>query len=79
MDVEAHEEAEKYLVSAHADKSNLPLVILKDGTCLNDPSLSELAARVGLQQKATQEMYDVLIIGGGRPVWPHPSTAPAKD
>jgi len=65
MDVEEHEEAEKYLVSAQADKSNLPLVVLKDGTFLNDPSLPELAARVGLQQKATQEMYDVLIIGGG--------------
>jgi thioredoxin reductase (NADPH) len=65
MDVEDNEEAEKYLVSANVSKADLPLVVLKDGSFLNTPSLSELASRVGLQQKATKEMYDVLIIGGG--------------
>jgi thioredoxin reductase (NADPH) len=65
MDIEDNEEAEKYLVSANVSKADLPLVVLKDGSFLNTPSLSELASRVGLQQKATKEMYDVLIIGGG--------------
>jgi thioredoxin reductase (NADPH) len=32
---------------------------------MNDPSLPDLASGVGLQQKATKEMYDVLIIGAG--------------
>jgi thioredoxin reductase (NADPH) len=32
---------------------------------LIDPSLPDLAAGVGLQQKATKEIYDVLIIGAG--------------
>ncbi len=32
---------------------------------LPDPSLPDLAERVGLQQKASKEMYDVLIIGAG--------------
>ncbi len=65
MDVEGDEEAEKYLVSAAVSRSNLPLVVLKDGSFLTDPSLPELASAVGLQQKATKEMYDVLIIGAG--------------
>ena len=65
MDIEKMTEAEKYLISAKCSKSDLPLVILKDGSFLNDPSLPELADRVGLQQKATKEMYDVLIIGAG--------------
>ncbi|MBD0365324.1 MAG: FAD-dependent oxidoreductase [Flavisolibacter sp.] len=65
MDVENDAEAENYLVSAGVSKSGLPLVILKDGSFVNDPSLSVLAERVGLQQKATKEMYDVLIIGAG--------------
>jgi thioredoxin reductase (NADPH) len=65
MDVENNAEAEKYLISANISKSNLPLVVLKDGSILSDPSLSDLAGRVGLQQKATKEMYDVLIIGAG--------------
>ncbi len=65
MDVENDAEAENYLVSAGVSKSGLPLVVLKDGSFVNDPSLSVLAERVGLQQKATKEMYDVLIIGAG--------------
>ncbi|MEO6330758.1 MAG: FAD-dependent oxidoreductase [Ginsengibacter sp.] len=65
MDIENDPEAEKYLVSANVSKSGLPLVIFKDGSFVNDPSLPELAERVGLQHKATKEMYDVLIIGAG--------------
>ena len=65
MDIENDPEAKKYLVSANVSKSDLPLVIFKDGSFINDPSLPDLAERVGLQQKATKEMYDVLIIGAG--------------
>ena len=65
MDIENDAEAEKYLVSANVSRSDLPLVILKDGSFINDPSLPVLAERVGLQQKASKEMYDVLIIGAG--------------
>jgi len=65
MDVENDTEAEKYLISANVLKSDLPLVILKDGSFITDPSLPDLAERVGLQQKASKEIYDVLIIGAG--------------
>ena len=65
MDIENDAEAEKYLISTNLSKSDLPLVILKDGSFINDPSLTDLAERVGLQQKASKEMYDVLIIGAG--------------
>ena len=65
MDIESDTEADKFLISANATKSDLPLVVFKDGTFLIDPSLPELAGRVGLQQKASKEMYDVLIIGAG--------------
>ncbi|MDP1677622.1 MAG: FAD-dependent oxidoreductase [Bacteroidota bacterium] len=65
MDIENNSEAEKYLNSAKVSKTGLPLVVLKDGSFINDPSLPELAARVGLQQEATKEMYDLLIIGAG--------------
>jgi len=65
MDIENDAEAEKYLLSADVSKSDLPLVILKDGSIVKDPSLPDLAERVGLQQKARKEMYDVLIIGAG--------------
>jgi thioredoxin reductase (NADPH) len=65
MNIETEPEAEKYLISANVSRSDLPLVILKDGSFRKDPSLTDLAAGVGLQQKATKEMYDVLIIGAG--------------
>ena len=65
MDIENDSEADKYLTSAGVDKSALPLVVLKDGSFMADPSLPDLAARVGLQQKPNKEVYDVLIIGAG--------------
>lgn len=65
MDVETNEEAEKYLVSADVSLDELPLVILKDGALLIDPSLPDLAQKIGLRQTASDKMYDVLIIGGG--------------
>lgn len=65
MDIEGNEEAEKYMLSTGASKSDLPLVVLKDGSFLKNPSMQELAGCIGLQQKANKEIYDVLIIGAG--------------
>ncbi|MEP7168115.1 MAG: FAD-dependent oxidoreductase [Bacteroidota bacterium] len=65
LDIENNSDAEKYLVSANVSKSELPLVVLKDGKCLKDPTLTDVASGVGLQQKASQTMYDVLIVGAG--------------
>ena len=65
MDVEENTEAEKYLTSTGVNIDDLPLVIFKDGKWLTDPSLPDLAKQTGLQQTASQKMYDVLIIGGG--------------
>jgi thioredoxin reductase (NADPH) len=65
MDIENNPDAEKYLVSAGISNSSLPLIVLKDGKFLADPSLNDLAAGIGLQQKATGKMYDVVIIGAG--------------
>lgn len=65
MDIEDNPEAEQYLVSAGISKGELPLAVLTDGSFLPDPSLTGIASRIGLRQKASQEMYDVLIIGAG--------------
>jgi thioredoxin reductase (NADPH) len=65
MDVDSDKDAEKYLTSANVSASDMPLVVLKDGTFMVDPSLPDLAARIGLQHIADQKMYDVLIIGAG--------------
>jgi len=65
MDVEENKESEKYIQSSGVNINSLPLVVLKDGSWLTDPTLPELANKIGLQQTASEKMYDVLIIGGG--------------
>jgi len=65
MDIETDADAEKYLTSANVSPSDIPLVVLKDGTFMVDPSLPDLATRIGLQHIANQKIYDVLIIGAG--------------
>ena len=65
MDVETNKGADKYLTSANVTHDDLPLVILKDGSFITDPSLPQLASKAGLQQTAAEKMYDVLIVGGG--------------
>jgi len=65
MDVESNKDAEQYVKSAKSSFSDLPLVVLKDGSFLSNPELPALASSVGLQQKPMKEMYDVLIIGAG--------------
>lgn len=65
MDIEKNPDAEKYLVSSGTTRDQLPLVILKNGVAVSDPALPDLAKAIGLQQTATQPMYDVIIIGAG--------------
>lgn len=65
MDAENNDDATPYLSSANVSLSNLPLVVLKDGSFLTDPTLPDLASRLGLKQKPAEKMYDVLIIGAG--------------
>ncbi|MDR3668114.1 MAG: FAD-dependent oxidoreductase [Ignavibacteriaceae bacterium] len=65
LDIEINPEAEKYLTSANVSKSDVPLVVMRDGSYMTDPSLPELATRIGLKHIASEKMYDVLIIGAG--------------
>ena len=43
----------------------LPIVFFSDGTHLVAPATRELAEKVGLQTRASQPFYDLVIIGGG--------------
>ena len=43
----------------------LPVVWFSDGTTLVQPSVRELAERLGMQLKARQPFYDLVIVGGG--------------
>ena len=47
------------------EDGRLPVVICADGTALVQPSLAELAEKVGLRTQAKAEYYDVVVVGAG--------------
>lgn len=65
LDIEQNEEAENLLQLHQLDRKQLPAVFFEDGSILSNPSVQEVATRVGLQPKAQSDLYDVVIIGAG--------------
>jgi len=58
-------EGRRLLAAADADDSAVPLLLTADGAALRAPSLTEVAATVGLHTVPQSDLYDVVIIGGG--------------
>jgi thioredoxin reductase (NADPH) len=46
-------------------ESDLPIVVFEEGEILKKPSKNELAEKLGLSSTASQDIYDVVIIGAG--------------
>ncbi|MGA2807047.1 MAG: FAD-dependent oxidoreductase [Terracidiphilus sp.] len=65
LDIAANEDALKLLTERQLDPDRLPVVIFSDGSALVDPEPEVLALRVGLSTQATQEFYDLVVVGGG--------------
>ncbi len=65
LDAAASPEATKLLEDRQLDPAKLPVLIFADGTVLVDPDLELLASRVGLSVQATQDFYDLIVIGAG--------------
>src|SRR5712671_874778 len=64
LDIESAE-AKTIRESIEGGQAALPLVILADGSSLADPSLSDLAGRVGLRMRSQSKFFDLVIVGGG--------------
>jgi len=69
LDIEAAEqdvEVRRLVESLDAEeRRRLPLVIFADGVRLPEPTMADVAERVGLKTRATKEFYDLAIVGGG--------------
>jgi thioredoxin reductase (NADPH) len=65
LDVAANDEALEVLKTSGLDPEKLPVVLFSDGSALVDPETGALAARVGLRVQATQEFYDIVVVGAG--------------
>jgi|ERR1017187_1342086 thioredoxin reductase (NADPH) len=65
LDIAGNEEAVKLLEERQLNAEQLPLVLFPDGTMLVEADPDTLAARVGLSTQATQEFYDMAVVGAG--------------
>jgi thioredoxin reductase (NADPH) len=65
MDVEGSEEAREILASADHGAPKLPLVVYEDGSYDEAPENLQIADKIGLQTRAGQQFYDLVIVGGG--------------
>jgi thioredoxin reductase (NADPH) len=63
LDPERSTEARELLEDS--SRFSLPVVVLKDGTSLVQPSSLELARALGLQTEPRRSNYDLAIVGGG--------------
>ena len=59
------EEAQKILEERRLTPEQLPAVLFADGSVLTEANPDALAAKVGLRTHATQEFYDMVVIGAG--------------
>jgi thioredoxin reductase (NADPH) len=65
LDIAGNEEAVKLLEEKGLQAAQLPTVLFSDGTVMPNADPDTLAARVGLSTQATQEFYDMTVVGAG--------------
>ncbi|MGD0892195.1 MAG: FAD-dependent oxidoreductase [Terracidiphilus sp.] len=65
IDIAGDESALQLLKDRKLDPSQLPVVLFSDGTWLVDPETDALAGKVGLSLQASQEFYDMVVVGAG--------------
>ncbi|MDF5754891.1 FAD-dependent oxidoreductase [Spongiactinospora sp. TRM90649] len=58
-------EGERLLSAAGLGTDSVPVVITPDGKSLAAPSVTELAARIGLSTTPAADFYDLVVIGAG--------------
>lgn len=68
LDVEAQitdPETARLLKALGPDHVRFPIVIYPDGTVVENPSVDDVAAKIGHRTHALTSFYDVVIVGGG--------------
>jgi thioredoxin reductase (NADPH) len=58
-------EGQRLLAAAGVEVTSIPLVVTAQGDYLIEPTMGELAEKVGLSTVPTTDFYDVVIVGGG--------------
>lgn len=65
LDIETSQDARELLEINGIDRKDLPAIFFEDGSYVCDPLIPEIAGKLGLNPKASSDLYDVVIIGAG--------------
>ena len=65
LDIELNTEACKLVELMGIDDSSLPILIMTDGSHMVQPSVLEVAEKIGLRTHAQMPFYDLIIVGSG--------------
>ena len=65
IDIERDAPMRELVTKLTGGTARLPVVLFSDGSSLIEPSILELADKVGLKTQATRPFYDVVIVGAG--------------
>ena len=65
LDIEKDAEARELVEATNKGHHKLPVMFFPDGSVLVEPDNRALAEKIGLQTRATQPFYDLIIIGAG--------------
>jgi thioredoxin reductase (NADPH) len=65
MDIESSELGKQICSNNHFETADFPVVIFEDGSLMKNPSVLDIATKIGLNAAVKQQVYDVIIIGAG--------------
>jgi len=65
LDIERDADAKTLVEQANESTHQLPVVFFPDGSFLIEPSLTEVADKVGIRTEAAEPFYDLIVIGAG--------------
>jgi thioredoxin reductase (NADPH) len=65
LDMDDDAAVRELLSGASGGATRLPVVLFPDGATLVQPTMRELAEKIGLQTRAQKPFYDLIVVGGG--------------
>lgn len=65
LDIQTSEAAAELIEINGFESKDFPVVIFEDGSYIKQPSLVDIASKIGLNHQAQSALYDVVIVGAG--------------
>ena len=65
IDIEKDPGGAAYVQQVNNGKQIIPTIVFPDGSILVEPTNAELASKLRIETRATREVYELIIVGGG--------------